>query len=299
MLVAATLLLGVAGGQVDAGVNAHVSLRGDVTSMGVIHASYGLGVALAPLLVVALAAGGGSWRMAIAVLAIGEAGVALGFLAAVRRAHSRAVVSEAVAPLDVSPARRRTLVLSVFTFTLYGGIAVGTGTWAYTVLTEQGAVSEPVAGVAVASYWAGLTTSRLLLGAIERRIRLEVLPQVAVLATVASLLVFWLAPTPAVRMTGLVLSGVAHGPFFPVQTLLTPRRFGSARSPAVVGYQIAAATFGGALVPGTIGLLVAWQGLGVVRPALVVVAVGLVALTEALRRAAPDLEAVPYAQVSR
>ena len=238
------------------------------------------------------------WRLAIAVLAVAEAGVALGFLAAVRWARSDRVAPEAAASIGVAPARRLTLNLSVVAFLVYGGIAAGTGTWAYTVLTEQGGVSGPVAGVAVAGYWAGFTASRLLLGVIARRISLEALPQATVLATVACLLVFWLAPNPAMRMTGLVLSGVAHGPFFPVQTLLTPRRFGSVRSPAVVGYQIAAATFGGALVPGTIGVLVAWRGLEVVRPALVAVAVGLVAITEALRRAAPNLPAVSGVPVS-
>jgi fucose permease len=295
VLVAATLVLGITGGQVDAAVNAYVSLRGEVTSMGVIHASYGLGVALAPLLVVALAAGGISWRAAIAVLAVAQAGVAGGFLAAVRRARARSLSPAPIVAIDVAGPRRRTLVLSVLTFMIYGGVAGGTGTWAYTVLTEHGTASPGVAGVAVAAYWAGLTLSRLLLGAIERRIRLALLPQVTVVATLASLTLFWLGPAPALRMAGLVLSGVAHGPFFPVQTLLTTQRFGPGRAPAVVGYQIAAATFGGAVFPGAIGAVVAWQGLGLVRPALVAIGVGLVVVTEMLvrvsRDASPDLAA--------
>lgn len=289
VLIAATLVLGITGGQVDAAVNAYVSVRGEVTSMGIIHASYGLGVALAPLLVVALDAAGMSWRVAIAVLALVEAGVAGGFLAAVRLArveHHRR--QPPVAAADIARVRRRTLVLSVLTFMIYGGVAGGTGTWAYTVLTEHGTVSAAIAGVAVAAYWAGLTASRLLLGAIERRIRLPLLPQVTALATLAALVVFWLGPVPEVRMAGLVLSGVAHGPFFPVQTLLATHRFGAGRAQAVVGYQIAAATFGGAIFPGAIGALVSWYGLGLVRPALVVIAVGLVIVTELLRRASPQ-----------
>lgn len=89
-------------------------------------------------------------------------------------------------------------------------------------------------------------------------------------------------------MTGLVLSGLAHGPFFPAQTLLTPRRFGPARAPSVVGYQIAAATFGGAVFPGAMGVIAGWLGFALIRPSLVAIAVGLVVATEALRRAAPQ-----------
>lgn len=285
VLVAATLLLGIAGGQVDAAVNAHVSLRGAVTSMGIIHASYGLGVALAPLLVVAVAAGGMSWRVAIAVLAVAEAGVAGGFLAAVRWARLERGHPAPLAAAAVAPGRRLILVLSVLAFMVYGGVAGGTGTWAYTVLTEHGTVSASAAGIAVAAYWAGLASSRLLLGAIARRIRLVLLPMVTVLATLTSLLLFWLGPVAELRMAGLVLSGVAHGPFFPVQTLLTTHRFDAGRAQAVVGYQIAAATFGGAVFPGAIGALVAWQGLGLIRPALVAIAVGLVIVTGMLAKA--------------
>jgi fucose permease len=221
------------------------------------------------------------------VLAVAEAGVAGAFLAAVRWARIERRDPSSIVAAVGSLGRRRILVLSVLAFMVYGGVAGGTGTWAYTVLTEHGSVSASVAGIAVAAYWAGLTSSRLLLGAIERRIPLAALPKVTVLATLASLLLFWLGPVPAVRMAGLVLSGVAHGPFFPVQTLLTTHRFDTGRAQAVVGYQIGAATFGGAVFPGLIGALVGWQGLGLIRPALVVIGVGLVVVTELLGRVSP------------
>ena len=65
--------------------------------------------------------------------------------------------------------------------------------------------------------------------------------------------------------------------------ILTARRFGAAYTPWAVGYEIAGANVGVALVSGGIGLLVGRSDVAVVAPALFVTALLLLAAIEALR----------------
>jgi hypothetical protein len=65
--------------------------------------------------------------------------------------------------------------------------------------------------------------------------------------------------------------------------LLTPRRFGAPFTPWAVGYEIAAANVGIAVLSGTIGLLVGRWGISIVAPALVIIAMMFWAAVETLR----------------
>ncbi|MGB5433704.1 MAG: hypothetical protein WBO21_11900, partial [Acidimicrobiia bacterium] len=90
-------------------------------------------------------------------------------------------------------------------------------------------------------------------------------------------------PTPWLGIVGLVASGLSHGFVFPLEVLLTPQRFGAGFAPWAVGYEIAAANVGVAVLSGAIGLLVGVSGIAIVAPALVVLALLLWAAIETLR----------------
>jgi fucose permease len=170
------------------------------------------------------------------------------------------------------------------TFFLYAALATATGGWAFSVLSEGRGISEAMAGIAVSGYWAGLTGSRLALGLVGGRLELNRLLTVCTVATIASLALFWWAPTPAIAIFGLVFSGFAHGAFFPVEVVLTARRFGPDYTPWAVGYEFAAANVGVAGLGAVLGFLVDQIGLEVVAPALLVVAVALAFSTNTLER---------------
>jgi fucose permease len=94
----------------------------------------------------------------------------------------------------------------------------------------------------------------------------------------------WLDPVAWAGPAGLVVMGLALGPIFPLLTTLTPSRVGLAYTPTAVGYQLAAATVGAAVIPGGLGFLVSRLGLEIVGLVLVVTAVLLVGSIEVLRR---------------
>jgi fucose permease len=276
----AGFMLGLAGGLLDAGVNAYVAVHRGARSMGVIHTGFGIGSTLGPLLVTFLIAVGWSWRSAFGALAVAELVVAVAFVATVSAIESNERESGRRPSLGNNGLL---LALSLAVFFLYAGVAAGTGAWAYSLLTEGRGISIGVAGVAVAAYWGGVTAGRVSLGVFGNRIEPNRVLTMSGIGTVASLVLLWIAPTPWLGIVGLVASGLSHGFVFPLEVLLTPQRFGAAFTPWAVGYEIAAANVGVALVSGTIGLLVGGWGISIVAPALVVLALLLWAAIETLR----------------
>jgi len=276
----AGFMVGLAGGLLDAGVNAYVAVHRGARAMGIIHTGFGIGSTLGPLLVTLLVAVGWSWRVAFGALSVAELMLAIAFIATV----------SAIEPNERESGSRPSvgnnglvLALSLSVFFLYAGVAAGTGAWSYSLLTEGRGISTGVAGVAVAAYWGGVTAGRVALGVFGNRIQPNRVLTMSAIGTVASLALLWIAPTPWLGILGLVASGLSHGFVFPLEVLLTPQRFGAAFTPWAVGYEIAAANVGVAVLSGTIGLLVGAWGIAIVAPALVVLALLLWAAIETLR----------------
>lgn len=285
----AVFTAGSAGGLIDAGTNSYVAIRRGARSMGILHAGYGVGAALGPLLVTLLVAVGSSWRVAFAALAVANV-VLAGALFLSREAIEPVAIASA---RTGAPGKARVVGLSVVTFFLYAGVSAGTGIWAFSLLTEGRGFGDATAGLAVTAYWAGLTVSRILLGIIGDRVDPNRVLTVSAVATVGGLILFWLEPTPWLGIGGLVFTGFAHGPIFPFEILLTATRFGEGYTPWVVGYEVAAANVGLAVIPTAIGGAVAIFGLSAVAPALVACGVGLLVVIGALRRASAGAEEIP------
>jgi len=279
--LAAMLIFGLVGGSTDGTANTYVAIRRGAGSMGVLHGTFGVGAILGPLLVAGLISAGGSWRMAFAALAVGQAAYAAGLFVYGRQAN---------VPTQDSPRGEGGLALSgplfwsLAVFFAYAGVGGGAAIWAFTYLTEYRDFGTEAGGIIVAAYWGGFTAARFLLGYIGDRVDPNRILRWSATLTILGLTAFWLSPTPLIAVLALIFTGFAHGPIFPVEILLTPRRFGTGHTANVVGFEIAAANVGGAILPAFVGILVAKWDLSAVPPAILVFSLVLYVCIEMLRR---------------
>lgn len=280
VFLVAGFIVGIAGGLLDAGVNAYVAVHRGTRSMGIVHSGFGVGSALGPLFVTVLLALGASWRIAFGTLAGADLALAVAYIATVSAIEPSA---ERAGRRPSIGNNRLILTLSMLVFFLYAGVAGGTGAWAYSLLTEGRGIATGVAGIAVAGYWGGMTAARMALGVFGDRVDPNRALTASGIGTIACLVLLWVAPTPWLGIVGLVASGFAHGSVFPLEVLLTPGRFGDEFTPWAVGYEIAGANIGVAVLSGALGILVGRWGITAVAPALVVLAVLLWAMIEMLR----------------
>ena len=280
LIVAAAVPLGMSGGAIDSIGNGFVAVKEDSSVMGFIHAAFGFGSMVAPLVITGLVAIGLSWRVGFAAFALLELVLAVGFLV---------VGSTIRMPMEGSrdkPRRtgsRSLLRLSVWTFFIYAGTEGSTGFWAFTLLTEGQGISDEVAGLAVAGHWGALFVSRLLLGMVGDRVEPNRTLTIAAAGIVVGLGLLWWNPSSVVSIFGLILAGFANGPVFPLEIVLTARRFGEEYTPWAVGYQLSAATISIAIVPAIIGFAVNRNGALVIGAMLTVLALIMFASVEVLR----------------
>ena len=272
VFLAAVLVFGLSGGFIDAATNTYVAIHRGPRAMGFLHGSFGIGAVVGPILVTGLLETGASWRTAFAILAGVQAVYITGLWLFARGIDVRDEI-QLGDPTHSQPVRSAALMWALTVFFLYSGISVGVGVWAFTILTESRGISSAAGGLTVACYWAAFTASRLLLGMIGHRVLPGTILRWSLGAAIAGLAVFWWNPTNNVGAAGLIFSGFAHGPVFPVEMLLTRTRFGSRLTPSVVGFQIAASNAGGATIPGLLGLFVGFAGLEIIPPLLVINAV--------------------------
>lgn len=284
VLVLAIGLIGVSAGLVDTGLNAYVAIHHGVRPMALLHAGFGAGAASSPVLVAWLLASGGSWRVAYLGLLAGHAVVGVLALVLVR-GFDTVAVPPAIESVEL--ARRRAAVAAgVLLFTVYVGVELTAGQWAYTLFTEGRGLSRQGAATLVTAYWGALGLGRLLMGLAGDRLRPTLLLRVAMGVAVGASLVLWWDPGGAGGVALPVL-GFALAPIFPMLVTLTPARLGAEQATGVIGLQMAAAAAGGAFIPGLGGLLADAHGLEQLAPFLVAVAVLMVVVFAALERLAP------------
>ena len=169
-------------------------------------------------------------------------------------------------------------------FFLYVGLEQSAGAWAYSFLTEVRGLSLATAGTWVTLYWSGLTAGRVVFGFVANRWRLDAMVRGALVAIAAAAGLMAIDPFPAASAIGLAVLGFACGPIFPSLIAATPARLGPAHAANGVGFQVAAAACGQALIPWAVGGVAQHSSLAVLGPALLGFAVALIAVHEALVR---------------
>src|SRR5690348_4813075 len=130
-------LLGLARGWIDSGVNAYTAQVGTVGQMGVLHAMYGFGATLAPLLVTGALALDVGWRPVMGLFAVVTACL-LVVAVRVRHAWSPLVVDTDHENDDLQPRApaRVAVPATLVVFFCYTAVEVATGAWAFVLLTD-------------------------------------------------------------------------------------------------------------------------------------------------------------------
>ncbi len=301
-------LTGAASGMMDGGLNTAVALTGRPRLLNLLHGFYSIGTALGPLVVTA-AILAGSWRPAYLVLVAVDLAAAASWIvyhrklppplpaspdAAAAAGVSDEAGSSADAPAMTEPTAgwSRHRVVSVLTaglvvFFVYTGLEVGAGQWETSYLRGHLGLSASAAGLAAFGYWGALTVVRIGLALPTKSVPAPRLIGGGMFVSVAATALIWWQADTVVSVAGFVLLGAALAGMFPALIAVTPQRIGEQRAQHAIAWQVGAAAGGGSAISALIGLLINTSGLNVLGPALVVLALLLLAANTALARLAP------------
>lgn len=275
IMVALAFVSGWGAGGLDTGLNIYVARKHSVRTMNWMHASFGVGATLGPLIMTWAIASQFGWRAGYAVAAVFHLLLGAAFIVS-KRASPQPLLSS-YEPLSSSaggagsdePERRAPamqtlrmplLWLSVLVFFLYTGVEATAGQWTFTLFTESRGIAVATAGLATSVYWGMLTLGRIVLGAGAERWGIERLLRWSMVGSVFASVLLALGGL----WTGLVgfgLLGFALSTIFPTLTSETPRRVGLRHMATAIGLQTGAASIGFAVLPGVAGFVAEGFGL--------------------------------------
>lgn len=293
LLLAFGFLAGLGGGAIDAGLNAYGARHFSARTLNWLHAFFGVGTTLGPLIVTGVLGSGNVWRWSYVIVGSAQLLLALTFFVTRNRwageGEGPSSGEGGARPLQAARTRdtlRRPVVwLGMLTFFFYTGVEAVTAQWSYSLLTLERDVPQATAGLYVTLYWGSLMVGRILFGLVANRVPLVPTLRLCLVASVLGALLFWLEPTRLLSVVGLMTIGFFLAPIFASLISLTPGRVGQAHADSAIGFQVAAAALGAAALTALVGVIARTGGLERIGLCIVVASVLLLALYEAFVRA--------------
>jgi fucose permease len=263
MMVALGIAFGLGAGAIDAGLNTYVASNFGEGLMQWLHASYGIGITLGPLIMTFGINSLHTWRMGYAVVGMFQLTLGACFLFTLplwRQKETHAGSEKPKLLTDYKTSYFETfgeprVWLSALLFFLYTGAEVSLGAWAYSLLTESRNIAPGLAGLWTGSYWAFFTIGRMMAGLYTRHIGIHSLVRGSLTGALVGSILLWWNPSDIVSLIGIGMIGLAIAPIFPALISGTSQRVGPRYAVNTIGMQMSAAGIGAAAIPGLVGVL--------------------------------------------
>ena len=283
MMVLLGVMAGLGAGAIDAGLNTYVAANFDEGLMQWLHASYGIGVTLGPIIMTIALTTQNSWRVGYRVVGGFQLALAICFaliLPMWNQKYSTAGRDEPKRLTDYKTPMGETLRqpqvwLSALLFFMYVGAEVSLGTWVYSLLIESRGINPAMAGLWAGSYWATFTIGRVVAGLYAKRVGINLLVQGGLVgALLGTVLLVW-NPFAGANLMAVAIIGFSIAPIFPALISGTSQRVGTQFAANAIGIQMTATGAGAAVLPGLLGILARQFSLEVIPVCLLVVFLGL------------------------
>ena len=293
VLILFGLLVGLGSGGIDAVLNAYAASNFNPRFLNWLHASFGIGTTIGPLIMTAAIASDRPWQMGY--LAVAGIQIMLAFCFAVtlkywRNSHSRQGVENSslsqIQVKSIDTLKLPVVWVSMALFFIYSGVEVTTGQWSYSLLTEGRSISTNIAGTWISIYWGCLTVGRLLMDLLVNIVGTSQFLRINILGSIGGAIFIWLNLHNTLSLIGLALIGFSLAPIYPSLISATPQQLGIPHATNAIGFQVSAASLGMALLPGFAGILAKNFGLEIIGLFLIAISVIMFLLYRLLEKMA-------------
>lgn len=262
MMVLLGIFGGLGAGAIDSGLNTYVAENFSEGLMQWLHASYGIGVTLGPLIMTFGLTSLSTWRFGYRVVAVFQIILAVSFMLSMDKWKQKSKPDDQITEKKITEYKtsyRETFQqvevwLSMLLFTLYVGAEMGLGAWAYTLLTESRGIDPKIAGFWAGSFYALFMIGRILAGFYAKRLSINTIVLCSLSGAMLGAVMLWWNPIPIVSLIGVVAIGFSIAPIFPSLTSGTSSRVSPRFAANTIGMQMAASGIGGALIPSLMGI---------------------------------------------
>ena len=187
--------LGFGAGSIDTALNNYVAVHYQSHHMNWLHAFWGIGATLGPIVISAFFLLNYSWRTGYLVLGIVQTVILLFVFFSGKLWYKNGLTLEKntdttnVTYKEVF--KTKGVIFALLVFVIYCAIEFGIGSWGASYLVSERTIIKGVAGTMIGTYFAGITIGRILSGFISIKIKnRQLIVSGIIIIIVSSLLLF-------------------------------------------------------------------------------------------------------------
>lgn len=283
LMIIAGMTLGLGNGIMINALNIFVASNYASSRVNWLHASFGLGATLGPILITVVVFDlQSTWRLGYGLIAM--VALILSVMVFLTMRHWQLPEVDLVRKTKTPQPKFNRLIVwfSLGVMFLSAGIETGTGQLSGSLLVNGRGFDERTVATWLSVYWLSYTVGRFVTGIIIDRISHNLFMRGMMLFAIVGASLIWLNPSPFFNFVGLAIIGFAMAPVAPTLMADTPDRVGVDRAPNVIGYHSTAAGFGIALLPPLAGIVAEFISLEIIGLYLVLITTGMFVVHELL-----------------
>lgn len=246
IMMLGAVVLGYGAGVIDTALNNFISLHYKAQHMNWLHACWGVGVTISPLIMSAfLTDETGSWRNGYRVIALLQ--LSIGIIIALTL-NKWKIVKEDFSDDDSKGSQKslfeilkiKGVLPSILSQGLYCSMEFTIGTWGASYLVNVHSLSPAEAAKWISLYFGGIMVGRIISGFISIKASDNTMIRGGIIVSFLGMILLSL-PLGNLSFIGLLLIGVGFGPIFPSVLHSVPDRFGTEYSADITGFHMGGA----------------------------------------------------------
>jgi fucose permease len=261
--------LGLGAGSVDAALNNYVALHYKAKHMSWLHCFWGVGASMGPIIMSFFLINKNSWNLgyrAIGLLQCCLVAVLFITISLWRKNKSQNTDEKNESPKGISykelfhTAGVKQILVAFF---CYCGIETTTGLWGSSFLVIEKKISPEIAAQWISLYYIGITFGRFISGFLTMKLNNRQMVRLGQGLIACGIIALMLPVSRVLLLPGFFIIGLGCAPIFPSLLHETPRNFGSEKSQAIMGIQMASAYVGTTFMPPLFGQVTAYFGFNI------------------------------------
>ncbi len=264
MLIIFAIPYGLGAGGVDASLNNYVALHLKARHMSWLHCMWGVGAAISPYVMSYALTSGTGWNQGYLIIAIIQISLsALLFISLplwkkcekARQTQSSAA-TETQQPVKIKSILKTKGAIACFIcFFSYCALEQTTMLWASSYMIVHNALTEETAAMFASLFFIGITVGRGINGFLTLKFKDKTLIRAGLALILAGIILIVIPASKICTIIGFVVLGLGCAPIYPSIIHMTPTLFGSDKSQAMIGVQMASAYAGSCIAPPLYGLI--------------------------------------------
>ena len=247
VMMLGAVVLGYGAGVIDTALNNFVSLHYKAQHMNWLHAFWGIGVTISPLILSLFLSGEtGSWRNGYRVIALIQFSIAIIIALSLKKWRTVKENNNAQEESNenkkgfIEILRIKGVLTSLLSQGLYCSMEFLLGTWGASFLVHIHTLQPDEAAKWISLYFCGITVGRIISGFISMKASDNTMIRLGIATSFVGIIILAL-PLGKISLLGLLLIGIGFGPIFPSILHSVPERFGEEYSADITGFHMGGA----------------------------------------------------------